>query len=170
MTKASSRSKNNPSRSRRVVVIGVGNMLLSDEGVGVHVVNMLKNMRLPAGVEVYDCGTEGLGILGFLENADKAIIIDAVKAGGSPGGIYRFNLDEVARKDSSMKMLSLHELDLITSVEIGKLSNIYRLPRELVVIGVEPSSLEIGMELTSKVKQVVPKVIDLILEEIKKLR
>lgn len=170
MTKASSRPKNNPSRSRRVVVIGVGNMLLSDEGVGVHVVNKLKNMRLPAGVEVYDCGVEGLGILGFLENADKAIIIDAVKAGGSPGSIYLFNLDEVTKKDGPMKMLSLHELDLIISMEIGKLSKIYTLPTEIVVIGVEPSSFETGMKLTSKVKQAMPRVIDLILEEVKKLK
>lgn len=150
------------------MIIGVGNILLSDEGIGVHVINKLKNVQLPANVEIHDCGTGGLNILNVLDKAEKAIIIDAVKGGGRPGSIYRFMLSEILTEDRRMKMTSLHDLDLITALKIAELTRIYKLPREMIVIGIEPASIKMGMEPSPKVKRTIPKIIDLVLKEIRR--
>lgn len=149
---------------KKIAIIGVGNILLGDEGIGVHVVRELENARLPKNVEVYDCGVSGMKILNILEGFDKAIIIDAVKAGGKPGEIYRFALEEALTGD--IRMTSLHELDLITAIKIAKLTNAYKLPKEVVVIGVEPKSLEESLELSPEVKKAIPEVIKLVFKEI----
>lgn len=153
--------------AKRIVVAGVGNLLLRDEGVGIHVVNELRKHSLPEYVEVYDFGVRGLGILDSLEGADKAILVDAVKMGDKPGTIYRFSLDEIETEDRILKMISIHDLDLMTAVRIGKFT--YKLPKDIVVIGIEPETAdEYGMELTPKVKEAVPKVVQAVLDEIKK--
>jgi hydrogenase maturation protease len=74
-----------------------------------------------------------------------------------PGEIYNFRLDEIDAKDGEMKMLSLHELDLVKAMEIGKRA--YKTPEEILVIGVEPKNVEVGMELTAEVREAIPRVI-----------
>jgi hydrogenase maturation protease len=143
--------------AQKIVIVGVGNVLCRDEGVGVHVVESLKEHNLPDNVKVYDCGTGGLDILEFLEGSDKAIIVDAVRGGMEPGEIYNFRLDEIDAKDGETKMLSLHELDLIKAMELGKRA--YKIPEEILVIGVEPKNVEVGMELTAEVREAIPRVI-----------
>ena len=148
------------------MIIGIGNILLSDEGIGVHVINELKNVQLPANVEIHDCGTGGLSILNVLDKAEKAVIIDAVKGGGNPGSIYRFMLDKILTGDRRLKMTSLHDLDLITALKMAELTHVYKLPREMIVIGIEPASTEMGMEPSPKVKRTIPKIVDLVLKEV----
>lgn len=98
----------------------------------------------------------------FLEGSDKAIIVDAVRGGMEPGEIYHVRLDEVDPKDGKMKMLSLHELDLIRAIEIGKRA--YEVPEDIIVIGIEPKKVEIGMDLTTEIKEAIPRVIQNIFE------
>ena len=74
---------------KHVVILGVGNLLLSDEGVGVHVANKLMEMDLPAGVEVIEGGTDGFRLMNVVTEADRLIVVDAVKGGSPPGSIYR---------------------------------------------------------------------------------
>ena len=150
--------------AQKIVIVGVGNVLCKDEGVGVHVVESLKEHHLPDNVKVYDCGTGGLDILEFLEGSDKAIIVDAVRGGMEPGEIYHVKLDEVDARDEKMKMLSLHELDLVKAIEIGKRA--YKVPENILVIGVEPKSVELGVDLTAEVKKAIPRVIQDILKEL----
>lgn len=155
-------------KAKRIVVIGIGNILVADEGVGVHAIKELEKLTLPENIKVYDCGTGGMRVLDALEGAEKAIIIDAVKAGGKPGDVYRFTLDEIVRKDRGLKIASLHELDFITAVKIAGLTEVYKLPKEVVIIGVEPKSIEeMKIELSPEVEEVMPKVIKAVLEEIK---
>lgn len=168
MATAPNRLRNEPPPKRRIVIIGIGNILLSDEGIGVHVINELKNLQLPANVEIHDCGTGGLSILNVLDKADRAIIIDAVKGGGSPGSIYRFMLDEILTDDRRMKMTSLHDLDLVTALKIAKLTNTYMLPREIIVIGIEPAHIEMGMKPSPRITRTIPKIVNLVLREIRK--
>lgn len=168
MATVPSQPRNDQPPKGRIVIVGIGNILLSDEGIGVYVINELKNLQLPANVEVHDCGTGGLSILNVLDKAEKAVIIDAVKGGGSPGSIYSFTLDEILTEDRRLKMTSLHDLDLTTALKIAELTHIYKLPREIVVIGVEPASIEMGMELSPQIRRTIPKIIDLVLKEIKK--
>jgi hydrogenase maturation protease len=150
----------------KIAIIGIGNILLQDEGIGVHIINELKGLRLPDNVEVYDCGTGGLSILGLLDGFDKAIVVDAVKGEGEPGAIYRFRLDKISSENKLRGMISLHELDFATAVEIGRKA--YKLPGEIFIIGIEPKSIEIGLGVSPDLKRSIPKVIHLIFEEIKK--
>jgi hydrogenase maturation protease len=146
---------------KHVLIIGVGNLLLGDEGVGVHIVEKLMEMSLPPGVEVVDGGTGGISLLNLMEGADKVIIVDAVLGGGAPGEIYVVGKDRLM--NGKIKFFSLHELDLLSALRIG--NELGKLPPELVLVGVEPRNYgEFNMELSPEVRAVVPKVIKVILE------
>jgi len=148
---------------KRVVIVGVGNVLLKDEGIGVHVVRALQEMRLasPDGdVEVVDGGTS-LGALDRAEGADKLIIVDAACGGGEPGTIYRFTPDEVS---GGPKLLtSLHDLTLFDSLRM--MESVGNPPRETVIIGVEPAEVDWGLELTPALREKLPDVVRRVVEE-----
>lgn len=146
----------------KITILGVGNLLLSDEGVGVHVVRELMRMRLPSGVSVVEGGTEGFGLLNIITETDRLIVIDAVKGGASPGSIYRFDIDEIRDCPSGFKT-SIHQIGILEVLNLSRL--IGHTPRT-TVIGIEPKSLEMGMELSPEVKEKIPRIITLILEEI----
>ncbi len=146
---------------KRILIIGVGNLLLGDEGVGVHIVEKLMKMSLPSGVEVVDGGTGGISILNLMEDADKVIIVDAVLGGGAPGEIYVVEKDRLI--NGKVKFFSLHELDLQSALMIGK--ELGKLPPELVLVGVEPKNYEeFSMDLSPEVRAAVPNVIKIIFE------
>ena len=152
---------------RPVVVIGVGNALFSDEGVGIHIIEALKRMELPPYVDVVDCDTNGLAVLESLDGAQKGIIIDAVSSGGLPGTVYRLTVEGLlGMEDRLLKLVSLHQLDLIATLKLAQLTDVYRLPEDIVIIGIEAKSFATGLELTEEVRKAIPKVIDLILKEI----
>ena len=81
----------------QVLIIGIGNVILRDEGVGVHAVWRLKEQQLPPGVEVIDGGTATMDLLAPIRKAQRIIVIDAVKGGGTPGQIYRVRPDDLSR-------------------------------------------------------------------------
>ncbi|MHA1580574.1 MAG: hydrogenase maturation protease [Candidatus Freyarchaeota archaeon] len=146
---------------KRVVVIGVGNLLLGDEGVGVRVVEELTKMDLPPHVEVVDGGTGGIVLLNLMEGADRVILVDAVLGGGSPGEIYVLSLDGLI--GGRVKFFSLHEMDLLSVLRIGK--ELDKLPPELVLIGVEPKNyLEYTIELSPEVRAAIPMVVEKVLK------
>jgi hydrogenase maturation protease len=147
----------------KIVVLGVGNLLLSDEGVGIHVVNELMKMSLPPKISVVEGGTDGFGLLNIITEADRLIVIDAVKGGGPPGALYRFDLDEVRNYPSGFKT-SVHQIGILEVLDISEL--IGKKPH-ITVIGIEPKSLEMGMELSPEVRSKIPRVIELILNLLK---
>lgn len=135
-------------------------MLMGDEGLGVHVVGELSKRELPPGVEVIDGGTGGIVLLNLMEGADKVIVVDAVLGGKEPGEIYVLGVDRLMK--GVVKFFSLHEMDLLSTLKIGK--ELGKLPPELVLVGVEPKNYqEYSMDLTPEVKAVIPKVIEVIL-------
>jgi len=142
---------------RKVFVIGVGNYLLGDEGVGIHIVNRMKEHSLPEKVEVVDGGVGGLFLLEFLEKAEKVILVDAVLGGGKPGDVYIVNSEELER--SKIKSLSsLHDMTVQLLVKVAKELNV--LPK-LFLVGVEPKNYsEIGDALSREVEEAIPKVIE----------
>ena len=92
-------------------VIGVGNILLKDEGIGVRVAEHIKEKRLlPPEIDVVDGGTGGIQLISIIKDVDSLIIIDAVKGGGRPGNIYRFTIDDIPVNIA--QKTSLHELGL----------------------------------------------------------
>ncbi len=156
----------------RVLVLGLGNILLKDEGIGVHIAYQLAEQDLPDNVEVIDGGTAGLDILLSQKGSYKLVVIDAMKAGKRAGTIYkaRFKAEEKDKlncifSDDKESKISSHQVGLIDALAAAEKIN--RAPREIVIIGVEPKQVGYGLELTEEVKQRVPAIINTVLEEIK---
>lgn len=148
---------------KRVVILGVGNLLLSDEGVGVHVANKLMEMDLPEGVEVYEGGTDGFRLMSVVTGADRLIVVDAVKGGGEPGSIYRFDVNDAPSMPDSYKT-SVHQIGILEVIHFSEFVGKGKTP-ETTILGIEPKSLEMAMELTPEIAAKVPRVIELVLEE-----
>jgi len=130
----------------KTVVLGIGNLLLSDEGVGVHAARALAQEELPGEVEVLDVGCAFLDALPALEQADRIIIVDAMEAGEAPGTVYRIPLDQCRPREL---VGSLHEFDLPRALFLcGRTT----MP-EAVVYGVEPATIEWGLELSPAVQK-----------------
>jgi hydrogenase maturation protease len=150
----------------RIVVLGVGNILLSDEGIGVRAIEKLqRDYHLPPEVVVIDGGTTGMEMLEDLSNADHIIIIDAVRSGKSPASIVRL-VDEQVPVFFKTK-LSPHQIGL--SDVLATLALMGEQPGGITVIGVEPVSLETSMSLTPQVEARLPEVVDLVVTELREL-
>lgn len=148
---------------RKIIILGVGNLLLSDEGIGVHVANELSKMDLPPEVSVVEGGTDGFRLLNIITEADRLIVIDAVRGGEEPGSIYRFDINEIKNVPTGFKT-SVHQVGIL---EVINLSELIGKTPHATVIGVEPKSLEMSMELSPEVKAKVPRVIELVMNELK---
>ena len=140
-------------------VVGIGNVLLRDEGIGCHVAHALEGIPLPD-VEIIDGGTCP-GALQLVDNADKLVIVDAVKGGGIPGQIYRFRLEDVALDPK--RVLSLHDMSIVDSL---KLAQLWQNIDETVIIGIEPRELTWGLELSPDLQQKMPQIIEAVLGEL----
>lgn len=148
------------------MVLGVGNILLSDEGVGVYVAQEMMKRGLPPGVEVLEGGTDGFGLMHVLLRADRLILVDAVKGGGPPGSIYRFDIGDCPPFPDSFKT-SLHQISIL---EVINLSGLIGTTPRTTVIGVEPKWMGMGMGLSPEVEAKVPRVIELIQKEVNAYR
>jgi hydrogenase maturation protease len=147
----------------QTVILGIGNVLLSDEGIGVHVANELSTMELPSGVSVVEGGTDGFRLLNIITEVDRLIVVDAVKGGAEPGSIYRFNIDEVRNVPSGFRT-SVHQIGILEVIDLSGL--IGKTPKT-TVIGVEPKSLDMSLELSPEIKEKIPRIIELVFEELK---
>ena len=155
--------------AERVLILGLGNILLKDEGVGVYVVEQLQKLSLPNNVEVMDGGTASLDILLLQQGIDKLVVIDAMKAGSKPCTVFkaRFEAHERGKLErifSRGSKISLHQIGLIDALAAAEKLNCA--PKEIVIIGAEPKEIDWGLELTDQVKQRVPDIINSVLEEI----
>ena len=140
-------------------VVGIGNVLLRDEGIGCHVVHALEEIPLPD-VKIIDGGTCP-DVLQLLDDADKLIVVDAVKGGGTPGQIYRFHLEDIT--PGQKPFLSLHDVGLVDSLMLMQL---WHKTGEAVIIGVEPREINWGLELSPELQEKMPQIIDAILAEL----
>lgn len=165
-------SEKNSRDSGRILVLGLGNILLKDEGIGVHIAGELQKQNLPANVEVIDGGTAGLDILLLQQVPYKLVVVDAMKAGKKPGTIYKTRLktdaiDRLAEIFSEKKQskISLHQVGLADALVAAQKTGCA--PDEIVIIGIEPKEIDSGLELSRQVKQKIPEIINTILEEIR---
>jgi hydrogenase maturation protease len=141
------------------LILGIGNLLLCDEGVGVHVARALSQGELPPGVAVVEAGTAFLDVLPEIEQADRILLIDAMEGGGAAGSVYRVPFDQCRHPDM---LASLHGFDLSRVLYMAGNS---RTP-EVTVFGIEPASIAWGVELSSVVRRAVPVVQEAILREL----
>ncbi len=146
-----------------IIVVGLGNPLMSDEGIGVHLVQQLTQKNPCGGVEWYDGGTGGLSLLYKIENRQKVILVDCAKMGESPGTLRRFTPDQV-RSIKQLGHFSLHEMDILKVLELA--AQFDSAPKEVVIFGIEPASLELGNELSPALKNQLDNYLTAILAEI----
>jgi len=148
----------------KVIVLGMGNLLLRDEGIGVHVTDALQSHPLPDNVnlEVIDGGTLPDAILS-LDTADKLIVVDAVQTGGEPGAIYRFRPEDIDL--DKVTITSLHQISLLENLWL--MERFGDGPKNVVIIGVEPEDISWGLELSGKLQQRIPQIVRVVVEEIK---
>ncbi len=151
--------------TKKIKILGCGNTLMGDDGVGIRVIEKLQAMKLPGDIEIIDAGVGGMAILSWIEDADKVVIVDAVQTGNEPPGtVYEFTDKELP--PSEMFMLSLHDLNLVDTINVGRV--VQKMPDEIVIIGVEVKRVaEFTKELTAEVEGAIPEVIDLVLRELK---
>jgi hydrogenase maturation protease len=144
-----------------ILILGVGNLIMSDEGIGVHVAHRMMEMELPPNVHVVEGGTDGFGLMNVIQEADRMILIDAVRGGGEPGSIYRFDIEDCPA-DANIFKTSVHQISIL---EVIHLSGLIGSTPKTTIIGVEPKSLEMGMDLSPEIEAKIPRVIRLAFEE-----
>lgn len=150
----------------RVVVLGIGNILLSDEGVGVRVVERLEDVfRLPPEVEVIDGGTCGMEMLDQLEGLDALIVVDCVRHGQPPATPVLIKGEDVPVFFKTK--LSPHQVSL--SDVLASLEFIGRGPKYAAIVGIQPASMATDMALTPAVEARVPELVSMVLAELRGL-
>ncbi len=146
----------------KIVVIGIGNSALTDEGIGSRVVSQLQS-KVPPGVELIDAGLPGPGLVDMLDGRDKAFIIDAIDAHAEPGKVFRFTPEEATVAQPHRRQ-SLHEGDMLQCIELARALKMA--PDDIVIIGVQAQSLEPGDGLSPPVERAVPLAVEMILAEL----
>lgn len=145
---------------QRVLILGIGNILHKDDGVGVHIVNQIlsSDIILPREVEVIDGGTAGFDLLPSMKGRDKIIIVDALKTEDVPGSIYRFSPDYALESRTS---ISLHEIGI---KEVIRMLNLLGENPEIEIIGIVPEDINtLDISISPAVEKSIPDAIGLIL-------
>jgi len=142
--------------SPATIVLGLGNLILGDDGVGVHAMQRLQtDSRVPAEVQLLDGGTLGLTLLNHVAGARRLLVIDAVDAGVPPGTLIRLEGPELRGMPGSGSVHQLGVADLLASLGL-----MGQEPEELVVLGIQPASTELGTSLSAPVAHTLDQVIE----------
>jgi hydrogenase maturation protease len=150
----------------KIIVLGIGNILLSDEGMGPKVAWRLKaEYKFPPNVEIYDGGTTGLGLLPYISEADYLLIVDAINGPGEPGSLYRYTVDDFEL--NIPKKMSIHDVGLIECLALAELDG--SSPQKTIILGVKPKSLAGGMELTDTVAAKMDELVAMVAKEIEEM-
>jgi hydrogenase maturation protease len=145
----------------KIMVMGVGNVLLSDEGLGVQFLNELSKNALPDNVELLEGGTAGLELVHLIQEVEFLIIIDAINAKDEPGAIFRFEPEKLKILPEHFEV-SFHQVGIL---EVLAMANILGNAPQTLIFGIQPKSLEWGLEVSPEVYKVFPKIKDLIYKE-----
>jgi hydrogenase maturation protease len=144
------------SRPLQTIVLGLGNPLMGDDGLGLAVLErMREDWDLPAGVELVDGGTWGMNLLPCIEDAAQLVLIDAIRAGAAPGTVLQLQREQLPRYLAHK--LSPHQIDLKEVLALAELRG--TLPAETVAIGAEPETVILSTELTPPLEAAVQPVV-----------
>ena len=146
------------------MVIGIGNLMRRDDGVGIHAIRALAGVKIPKNIDlkIIDGGLEpDLAVL-IDKGVDKLVIIDAVLSNGRPGDVQKLPINSV--ENSGYQTRSAHYLNMRQSLKMLELLG--NMPKEIVVIGVEPADMNPGTELSPAIAAKLPEVVNLIVSEI----
>jgi len=146
-----------------VLILGLGNLLLRDEGVGVHAVNALgRRFEMPEGVEILDGGTSGMDLLDTLAGRDHLIVCDAIRSDERPGSVHRIDGESIAAFFATR--ISPHQLGL--SEVLANLELLGERPKRVTIIGVVPADLSLGTELSAAGRAGMEESLEFILEDL----
>ena len=150
----------------RILVLGIGNILFADEGVGIRAIERLQERyQFPDNVSVLDGGTLGLSLLGIISEVDHLIVVDAVKNGGEPGSLYRMEGNDLPKRIRSKN--SLHQVDFLETMTMCHALD--HVP-ETVILGIEPLDIEsVSLEPTPTILAKIDILTDMVLRELDRL-
>jgi hydrogenase maturation protease len=141
-----------------IAIIGVGNYLMGDEGVGIHVTQRLRKEFMRDDCDIIDAGVPSMALLHMMEGRNLVIIIDCADFGGTPGEIKSFRPEQVKREEN--KEISLHATDLLTTLDVGRSIGLQLPP--IWIIGIQPARVEQTMKLSDQVSRALEKIPDAI--------
>jgi hydrogenase maturation protease len=142
----------------KIAIVGFGNILMGDDGIGIYAINKLKK-DLPKEIDIIDGGTSSFDILPQLSKYDRVIFIDAIDIKDKPGSVHKLWMDDL--RVASINIGLTHGIDLLTSYHIYQKLN-YKLPKDIVVVGVQVNQVKISRELT--IKHAYPKIKNMVLD------
>ena len=149
-----------------ILILGIGNVLLTDEGIGIRTINELERRYIfPENVELLDGGTAGIELLRHIRNRDYLIIIDCMTWNQEPGTVMRVEGNDVPTAFRSR--ISPHQLGLSDLLAAAMLTD--ELPKNLVLFGVEPESIDIGLDLTETVEASLDKLTGAVIDELRSI-
>ncbi len=150
----------------RTLVLGIGNPILGDDGVGFHIAQELAKEIKDENVDVKDTSVGGLNLLELVVGYDKVIIIDAILTEhGEAGEVYRLGPEDIG--EPAQSMISAHHLNLLTTIKLGRRLFPKKMPGEVTVLAVGIQEVaKVTEEMTGKVKEAIPKAVNLVLEEV----
>ena len=149
----------------KIVVIGIGNLLLMDEGIGVHTINELEKHDLPESIEIYDGGTGGFKLIDLMHGAARVIFIDAVETGKAPGSVTIFSAEDV-HSIYNKKKYSLHDTDLM---EIIKMAEMLGNPPMIEIVGIQPKTINYGTTLSKELAVSMSNIVNSVLKRIEEV-
>jgi hydrogenase maturation protease len=151
----------------QIMILGIGNILFSDEGFGIRVIEKLRDcFEFPENISIIDGGVLGMNLLGIISQADHLIVVDVVRNGGQPGTLIRLEGAEIPARVRAKN--SLHQVDFLEALTMCQALD--RIP-QTVILGVEPQDIEtLSIELTPVIRVKIDPMIDLVLRELARWR
>ena len=149
-------------KSAAIKIIGFGNIFMGDDAIGIRVLEEIKKQDIfkdNENVELIEGGTSGVDLIFILQNADKAIIVDAVNAGQPVGQITVFNLKnikEFVKKKKPLRSFSFHDIDLL---EIFELINTLKIEKDIIIVGINPKKIGYSDKLSDEIEKKIPEII-----------
>lgn len=145
-----------------ILVLGIGNFLRSDDGVGLHVIEALRKEETGDNIDLKEAGS-GLDILDAIKGYDRIILVDAIKTGGEPGTIYELSLKDIQDKHTNHSFSTHLNMDLPTMLELGNMLFPGKIPKDIRIIAVEAKDVTtISDRCTPEVERAMSKAVDMI--------
>ena len=149
----------------KTLILGLGNTILSDDGVGIRVIEELQSRLSDPDITVLETNVSGLSLLDIMIGYDKVIIVDAIQTvGGKPGDIYQLTPDALK---VSRHAASPHDVNLVTALDLGKKLGL-SIPQEIVIFAIEVSDVTtFSEECTPELKPAIPVCVETVIRELK---
>jgi hydrogenase maturation protease len=161
-TPAAPRLREEASEGKRVV-LGLGNVFMRDDGIGIHVAREVRQRDLGTEVDVYDYQEMDLTLLEYFQGASKIVVVDALKSGNPPGTVSKYLI--APREDTLTQLPSLHGLQLFDLFDLAQQAGLLSCP--VIIVGVEPKDCSPGEEMSEELAEALPRAVDVVIKELR---